>query len=201
MTVHVRVVSATREEVESDITITDRAGRPLAVFDGFTVQSLSASSRMSPERIDKGLLRNSMGRAPTRCVQTTRRERDTPARLVLAHSRRRLRRRRNPRRRTAPPRPPRPHGRAPTRRRADRDRRRLRAEPQHARADAPAAHTHLGSEGDLAGIVDCWPLDISARRRSRSGCADRRTSSSAFSRSCVSSKPSQSTTPSSPAST
>jgi acyl transferase domain-containing protein/acyl carrier protein len=55
MRVHVRVVSATAEEVESDITITDRAGRPLAVFDGFSVQSLSASSRMSPERIDKGL--------------------------------------------------------------------------------------------------------------------------------------------------
>ena len=55
MRVHVRVVSATSEEVESDITITDRAGRPLAVFDGFAVQSLSASSRMSPERIDKGL--------------------------------------------------------------------------------------------------------------------------------------------------
>ena len=55
MRVHVRVVSATSEEVESDITITDAAGRPLAVFDGFAVQSLSASSRMSPERIDKGL--------------------------------------------------------------------------------------------------------------------------------------------------
>ena len=55
MKVHVRVVSATREEIESDITITDASARPLAVFDGFTVQSLSASSRMSPERIDKGL--------------------------------------------------------------------------------------------------------------------------------------------------
>ena len=55
MRVHVRVVSATSEEVESDITITDRVGRPLAVFDGFSVQSLSASSRMSPDRIDKGL--------------------------------------------------------------------------------------------------------------------------------------------------
>jgi acyl transferase domain-containing protein/acyl carrier protein len=55
MNVHVRVVSATAEEVQSDITITDRAGRPLAVFDGFTVQSLRASSRLSPERIDNGL--------------------------------------------------------------------------------------------------------------------------------------------------
>ena len=55
MRVHVRVLSATDEEVESDITITDRAGKTLAVFDGFSVQSLSASSRMSPDRIDKGL--------------------------------------------------------------------------------------------------------------------------------------------------
>ena len=55
MRVHVRVVSATREEVESDITITDRVGKPLAVFDGFSVQSLRTSSRMSPDRIDKGL--------------------------------------------------------------------------------------------------------------------------------------------------
>ncbi|MCU1389450.1 MAG: polyketide synthase family protein [Ilumatobacteraceae bacterium] len=55
MRVHTRVVSATREGVECDITITDAAGRPLAVFDGFSVQSLSASSRISRERIDKGL--------------------------------------------------------------------------------------------------------------------------------------------------
>ncbi|MCV7228013.1 type I polyketide synthase [Mycolicibacterium komossense] len=56
MRVHVRVLSATREEVECDITITDLAGKALAVVDGFSVQSLSASSRLSPERIDKGLL-------------------------------------------------------------------------------------------------------------------------------------------------
>ncbi len=55
MRVHVRVVTATRQEVESDITVTDRAGNPLAVFTGFSVQSLSASSRLSPDRIDKGL--------------------------------------------------------------------------------------------------------------------------------------------------
>ena len=55
MLVHVKVVTATSEEVECDITITDRAGKTLAVVDGFTVQSLSASSRLSPERIDKGL--------------------------------------------------------------------------------------------------------------------------------------------------
>ncbi|KRE33928.1 polyketide synthase [Mycobacterium sp. Soil538] len=55
MTVHVRVVSAGREEIESDITIVDRLGETLAVLQGFTVQSLSASSTMSTERIDRGL--------------------------------------------------------------------------------------------------------------------------------------------------
>jgi acyl transferase domain-containing protein len=56
MTVHVRVVSVSREQVESDITISDSSGRPLVVIAGFAVQSLSASSRMSPDRIDKGLI-------------------------------------------------------------------------------------------------------------------------------------------------
>ncbi len=55
MTVRVDVLSATREEVESNITVTGRSGRPLVVIDGFSVQSLGASSRMSPDRIDKGL--------------------------------------------------------------------------------------------------------------------------------------------------
>ncbi|AEV70716.1 polyketide synthase family protein [Mycolicibacterium rhodesiae NBB3] len=55
MTVRVDVVSATQDAVESDITITDRRGKPLAAIDGFVVQSLSTSSRMSPDHIDKGL--------------------------------------------------------------------------------------------------------------------------------------------------
>ena len=53
MRVHVHVVSATADEVECNITVTDTAGGLIAVFDGFSVQSLSASSRTSPERIDK----------------------------------------------------------------------------------------------------------------------------------------------------
>jgi len=55
MTAHVRVISAGRDEIESDITITGDDGEPLAAFIGFTVQSLGASTRMSPERVDKGL--------------------------------------------------------------------------------------------------------------------------------------------------
>ncbi len=56
MRVHARVVSVTRELIECDLTITDSAGVALAVITGFTVQSLSASSRMSADHIDKGLL-------------------------------------------------------------------------------------------------------------------------------------------------
>lgn len=58
MTVHVHVVSVTREQVDCDLTITGSAGQPLAVIEGFAVQSLSASARMSPDRIDKGGLSN-----------------------------------------------------------------------------------------------------------------------------------------------
>ncbi len=56
MKVRVDVASATTEQVECDVVITDRLGNPLVTIDGFTVQSLAASSRMSPDRIDKGIL-------------------------------------------------------------------------------------------------------------------------------------------------
>ncbi|WP_343061793.1 type I polyketide synthase [Mycobacterium vicinigordonae] len=55
MIVRARVVSATREEIESDITISSQAGKTLATFDGFTVRSLSAASGMSWDQLDKGL--------------------------------------------------------------------------------------------------------------------------------------------------
>ncbi|ORV47574.1 polyketide synthase [Mycolicibacter engbaekii] len=56
MRVHARIVSATTDEVECDITVTDDIGTPLAVFNGFTVQTLGVASRLSLERIDRGLL-------------------------------------------------------------------------------------------------------------------------------------------------
>lgn len=56
MTVYAHVQSANRDEVVSDIVISAPDGTPLAVVEGFTVQSLTTSSSMSPERIDKGLL-------------------------------------------------------------------------------------------------------------------------------------------------
>ena len=116
MRVHVRVVSETSQEVESDITITDVAGRPLAVFDGFSVQSLSTSSRMSPDRIDKGLFEIHWSVIPTTRMRRRDEHEDASDRFILAGPGRPLRHRRNPGRRTAAPRPPRPHGRTPTRR-------------------------------------------------------------------------------------
>ena len=149
------------KQVESDITITDRAGRLLAVFDGFAVQSLSASSRMSPERIDKGLYEIQWcdDSDETNTARTRARERDS--RFVLARLRRRLRRRRSLA--------------EELRRRGHRVR-----TVEHRSVDelteidggyvmntgCPEQMgellTHLGGEGDLAGIVDCWPLDIAA---------------------------------------
>src|SRR6202034_3313961 len=55
MTAQISVVSDTKDEIESDITLFGDDGDSLAVFTGFTLQSLSASSSMSPERVDKGL--------------------------------------------------------------------------------------------------------------------------------------------------
>ncbi|WIM88893.1 type I polyketide synthase [Candidatus Mycobacterium wuenschmannii] len=55
MTAQISVVSATRDEIEADIAVLGSEGDTLALFTGFTLQTLSATSRMSPERVDKGL--------------------------------------------------------------------------------------------------------------------------------------------------
>ena len=126
------------------------AGRPLAVFDGFAVQSLSASSRMSPDRIDKGLFEIQW--CAVRRGQTTRRTRTRPASqswLILADDS--------------------GVGAAladELRRRGHRVRAvETRGQPMN-RSQMGRLFTHLGSEGDLAGIVNCWPLDIVRRRPS-----------------------------------
>ncbi|MDG4664429.1 type I polyketide synthase [Mycobacterium sp. 236(2023)] len=56
MTVRADVVSATAERIECDLVISDLSGRALVAIEGFIVQSLATSSRMSSERIDKGIL-------------------------------------------------------------------------------------------------------------------------------------------------
>ena len=138
MTVHVRVGSETAEQVECDITITDRRGGLLAVVDGFTVQSLAASSRMSPDRIDKGLLEIQW------CAASDDVTTDAPKQswLVLADA-----------------------GGVGT---GIADELRIRGQRVHAVEHGPGDEPDqmdqllaaVGSEGDLAGIVNCWPLDM-----------------------------------------
>jgi acyl transferase domain-containing protein/acyl carrier protein len=142
MQVLVRVLSATGEQVECDITVTDRAGQALAVFDGFSVQSMSASSRMSPERIDKGLYEIHWIAAP----ETTDMEPHEDAAagsswLVLADSS--------------------GVGSAVADgllRRGHHVRTVERRDPEQ------ELWATLGDESDLDGIVNCWPLDIADTR-------------------------------------
>ena len=160
MTAQITVVSATKDEIESDITLIGSDGEPLAVFTGFTLQALSASSRMSPERIDKGLYeiewvaRTEMGRSDGAATST-----DSLSWLIFLDS----------------------DGVGTTL--ADQLRRsghRVRAvlrQPVSALTKVDGGYflnprqpeqlhqliaTHLENEGDLAGIINCWPLDMSA---------------------------------------
>jgi acyl transferase domain-containing protein/acyl carrier protein len=162
MMVHARVVSATSEAVESDITITDRLGNPLAVFDGFVVQSLSASSRMSVDHIDKGLYEiqwceKSGEKSPV--AQAERANVRDGSWLVFADAA--------------------GVGAAVVKELRSRGNRALTV--GHHLVDAltevdggylvnPGSPEQmgdlvalLGSSGDVAGIVNCWPLDISDR--------------------------------------
>ncbi|WP_237570740.1 type I polyketide synthase [Mycolicibacterium lacusdiani] len=159
MTVHVRVVSSTAEEIESDITVANGLGETLAVFDGFTVQSLQASSAMSTERIDKGLYEMQWIPAPEDPVGENSSAADDLAWLVLADDiglgalvAADLRSR--------------GHRVHEVSHRAVDDLTESRngyavdpARPEQFRALLDA---HLAKEGELAGIVDCWALDIPA---------------------------------------
>ncbi len=155
MTAQISVVSATKDEIESDITLIGSDGQPLAEFTGFTLQALSASSRMSPERVDKGLYE-------IRWIERSEAATDeTPPNgqswLIFLDSD--------------------DVGTAL----ADRLRRsghRVRAvlrqsvdaltkvdggyvlNPQRPEQLQELIRTHLDSDGDLAGVIDCWPLDI-----------------------------------------
>lgn len=157
MTVHLRVVSATAEEIESDITITDRHGKPLALFEGFTVRSLGASARMAPERIDKGLYE-------LQWEPTLESDRDPPEAapsswLVFADDSgvgvsvaERLRRAGH---------------RVWTVTHRDVDALSevdggYAVNPRRPEQLGRLIDLHLAREGDLAGVVDCWPMDLAA---------------------------------------
>ncbi|MEH3129195.1 MAG: type I polyketide synthase [Mycolicibacterium neoaurum] len=137
MTVQVHVVSATRDAVECDITITDAHDRVLAVFDGFTVQSLSSSSRMSVDHIDKGLYELHWSPADD-TEESAPAAADDACWLVLADGA-------GVGERVAEA--LRSHGR--------------RVRLLHHAPDgidwAPILDEHVS---DLAGIVDCWPMDM-----------------------------------------
>lgn len=161
MTAHVRVVSAGKEEITSDITITDDLGEPLAVFNGFTVQSLNASSRMSPERIDKGLYQIQWvadeevpHEQPEAPVMTSDSSwlvfADTPGAGTAVVEQLRSRGQRA-------------HAvlRKPVSEMTSVDGG-YAVDPRCPEQLATLLTAHLAAEGDLTGIVNCWPLDIAA---------------------------------------
>lgn len=159
MTAHVSVVSATRERIESDITITDGVGEPLAVFTGFTVESLTASSRMSPERIDKGLYEiqweavedtghDQENAAPERDWLVLVDESGVGA-SVVEQLRSRGQRVQAVERRSGAALTEIDGGYA--------------VDPQRPEQLRQLLAAHVRSAGDVAGVVDCWPLDITGQ--------------------------------------
>ncbi|MDT5177482.1 MAG: hypothetical protein QOJ95_1680 [Mycobacterium sp.] len=160
MTAHVRVVSAGIEQIESDITIADRAGHALAVFEGFTVQSLRASSAMSTDRIDKGLYEVQWVTIPVVAPSETAPESSTDERswlvfvdavgvggTVAGHLRDLGHRVQTVAHQPVGALTETGEGYALDPGRQDQMRELLKV--------------HLDRDGDLAGIVNCWPLDIS----------------------------------------
>jgi acyl transferase domain-containing protein/acyl carrier protein len=161
MTAHVDVVSVTKDEIESDITITGGDGKVLAAFTGFSLQSLNGAAQMSPERVDKALYEIQWIPEPG----LPREQRDTPSAsahppwLVFVDA-----------------------GGVGTalaeqlRRRGQQVRKVLHQpvsaltmieggyalNPRHPEQLRQLVQTHVDKEGDLAGIIDCWPLDIGA---------------------------------------
>jgi acyl transferase domain-containing protein/acyl carrier protein len=159
MTVHVSVASVTKDEIESDITIAGDGGEPLAVFTGFTLRSLSASSRISPEGVDKGLYeiqwveRSENHNDPTDAATPS----DSLCWLVfldadgvgtaLADQLRR-----NGQRVRAVL-----HQPVTALTKVDGGYALNPREPEQLQR---LIETHLESDGDLAGIINCWPLDM-----------------------------------------
>lgn len=164
MAVHVRVVSATAEEIESDITIVDGAGDALVAIRGFTVQSLSSSSAMSVERIDRGLYELQWVDAPraeegTEDVDATGRR----SWLVLTDAAGfgavlagRLRASGQHVAEVA-------HGAVDGLTESSSG---YELDPQRPEQFRALLKAHLEREGELAGIIDCWPLDIRDRAES-----------------------------------
>jgi malonyl CoA-acyl carrier protein transacylase/NAD(P)-dependent dehydrogenase (short-subunit alcohol dehydrogenase family)/acyl carrier protein len=162
MTAQVRVISAGEDEIESDITITGEHSEPLAFFHGFTVRSLGAASRMSAERVDKGLLE--LQWIPNPGSEDGQREKPsvpgTSSWLIftdgggfgatLAEQMRRSGQRVH----TVAHQPVDTLTQV-----ADG----YVLNPRQPRHLPQLLETHLENEGNLAGIIDCWPLDTHYR--------------------------------------
>lgn len=159
MTVQVRVTSATEDEIESDIAIVGDDGRPLAVFNGFTVQSLSASSRMSPERVDKGLYEIHWVAQPG--VEHDHRENPVTAESMswlifidaagVGSALAERMRRGGQRVRTVEHRP------VESLTELDDG---YALNPRQPEQLHQLLETHLAREGQLAGIINCWPMNL-----------------------------------------
>jgi len=156
MTVDVRVVSATTERIEADVTVRNQLGDPLAVFGGFTVESLRSSSRMSPERVDKNLYEIhwiEKDGTPDESVAANQ------SWLVLVDSRgvgaavAETLRNRGHRVRTVA------HGSVAALTETDDG---YVVNPTRAEQLSELVATHLDRDADLAGVVDCWPVDVVA---------------------------------------
>ncbi|WP_156675677.1 MULTISPECIES: type I polyketide synthase, partial [unclassified Mycobacterium] len=160
MSVHVRVVSATADEIESDITVTGADGRPLAVFNGFTVQSLAASSHISPERVDRGLYEVQwVAHSGVHDERENSIAAEGMSWLVFVDAAgvgsalAEQMRRRGQHVRLVEHRP------VEALTEIDGG---YAVNPRQPRQLHQLLETHLAAEGNLAGIVDCWPLDMPA---------------------------------------
>ncbi|HUB56363.1 MAG TPA: type I polyketide synthase [Mycobacterium sp.] len=161
MTAHVCVLSATKDEIESDITITGENGETLAVFTGFTLQSLNASSRMSPEWVDKGLyeiqwIADSEIQPDRRDTATSP---DNAPWLIFVDAggvgtalAEQLRRSGRQVRQVL-------HQPVTALTKIDGG---YALNPRHPEQLRQLVDTHVEKEGELAGILNCWPLDIRA---------------------------------------
>lgn len=138
MTVHVDVLSATRDLIECDITIRGADGAALAVFEGFSVQALSASSRMSPDRIDKGLYE--IHWCPAEQAELHDEVTESLSWLILVDAV--------------------GVGAAVADELRQRGHRVRTVEHGEVTEPEDLLESYLDGAGDLAGIIDCWPLDI-----------------------------------------
>ncbi|OBK36525.1 polyketide synthase [Mycobacterium sp. 1245111.1] len=160
MTAQITVVSATKDGIESDITLLGDDGELVAVFTGFTLQALSEKSNLSPEQVDKGLYELEWVERSEPAATEAITPPDNLSWLVFLDS-----------------------GGVGTaladqlRRSGHRVRAVLRQDvtalskvgggyalnPRQPEQIDRLIEAQLDSDGELAGIVNCWPLDIRAK--------------------------------------